>query len=114
MCRCIHSHWVPNIPTTFTDQLPSEADAHLAAIGSENAAALFTLVALGVVQSGILGDGSKPNCQVTCPDGTVRRFQIIRGKIRSRWGDATHDQDNLSEPLNDALARMFEGRSAVA
>ena len=102
------------MPTKSINRLPLEADAYLAAIGYANAVALFTLIALGIVQSGILGDGSSPFCQVTRPDGTVQRFQIIRGKVRIRWGNASHNQANLSEPLNEALAGMFKGRSTVA
>ena len=93
--------------------LPSNATLYVAVIPVQTAAALFTLTALGIVQAGVTGHGIKPNGQITRPDGTIQRFQIIKSEVKWRWISTSHIQGNLSEPLNDALARMFGKHNAA-
>ena len=102
------------MPASSTTYLPHEAHAYLLAIGRENALAMSILIHLGIVQGGIIGGGTMPNCQVTRPDGSVQRFQIVKGVVKDRSGSTSHRQAHLSEPLNDALEEMFGRSSLVA
>lgn len=84
-------------------KLPKRADAYVAAIGRSNSEAMRSVAHKGTVQGGRLGEAKQPNFQVTCRDGTVLRYRVVDGRLESEGVTAAYAQQNVSDPLNDAL-----------